>query len=195
MGFFDKLLNKLEEKRVMSGEQPTAEEAIKILTSNETDKLKLKKAFYVFSNSGIGNGVNKWFASLFSNWHQIVDTESIEVGYELLVRAWYETCCSNNESAIELFFEILDCEYAQSTSFFENAIKYIDGYINPDTNNKMFAFEFYLACAYLYGWGVDKNADKANEFLQSSILLVDESQMNTDTKDYVKAVFNSIFAK
>ena len=71
MGFFDKLKDNLEAIRVVAGDQPTTEEAIKILTSNETDKLKLKKAFNVFSNSGVGDGVNKWFASIFNNWHQI----------------------------------------------------------------------------------------------------------------------------
>ena len=193
MGFFDKLKDNLEAIRVVAGDQPTTEEAIKILTSNETDKLKLKKAFNVFSNSGVGDSVNKWFASIFNNWHQITDAESIEVGYELLVRAWYETCCANNEKAIELFFEMLDCEYAVSTSFFENAIKYTEGYINPDTNQKMFAFEFYSACAYYFGWGVDKNTDKAKELLQSALSLVDESGMNADRKDYLKSVFNSVF--
>ena len=112
--------------------------------------------------------------------------------YEGFGRAWYEVYCASDKSGMELIHQMLACEYAEKNSFSENATRYLTDYARPDSGEKMFAFEFYAASAYLYGWGADADKQKAFVHLHNATELLKKADVAKEVKDYAQAGFDRL---
>ena len=192
MAVFDNLKDKIEDVAVMFGDKPSEQQALDILLSTEPSRVKQKRAWNVFAQSGIGGTANRWIRFVFACWHRLFGYGNMNESYEGFGRAWYEAYCANDKNGMELIYQMLACEYAEKNSFGENATRYLTDYAEPDSGEKMFAFEFYAASAYLYGWGVDADKQKAFTHLHNATELLKKADVVKEVKDYAQAGFDRL---
>lgn len=164
------------------------EKAFKILTSSEKfshDDLKFAHACFLYGRNKVmgyherdmmWQKTDNFLCTVFEDWHDLREDSAETPGYMFLALAWMNACIYKDVQGKSFVRRAIESDYAVSVDYPQKTVEWLYEYVSELTPQERLSYEFYLASAYLYGWGAEPDKEKALVYIKSALNTVYETE-------------------